>query len=723
MHGLLIINLYGIQYFMDKNNWLNHFKLYFICTLVAVFSQVVHAIAPIANDLKLSAIANLSKVALKNDQWLSVLPVIGDKNQYFIATEAGKVYQLNNNEIAQSAFFDLKLALENPSIIALTAITLDPNFSYRDRDGYHTFYTAHTEASQKTTSKLSPKNTKINLPFDAVIMRWQISSIRNTIPRLTQQHEVMRIAISGQQENIQQLSFNPYLAPWHNDFGLLFIALARSDTLKNEALYDGAILRIKPEKKGLNSYTIPADNPFTNTTDIHNEIIFIAGQNTEHFDWIKNSAPSLLVQFNQPDANVLITANIGDDWRKAIPQAQIKKHLPAVSTQRKTLLYHGREQENLRGKALHLREIENNWQLQTIVLPSILSSEDKSQDVRHKLIKPNANEPTKFSLHQSHNGELLLLEHNQQRLYTIKVPEIISSKTTITDNALSTSNNNGAFTLMFLLSLIVAGYFWYSKKNSVKEQSYLHEQWAKFELDKTKKSLSLYKRHAKTAELSLNLSTITRSEVLLNDEVISTISADSTPTFSNDLEDQVLTVFAKEHRFKMVNEKQRSIQLCLTDDQQNRYLFCLYFRVDDTRHTKLKYNKVIDNVIDWQWLFARHINPDKTTKRTIKVKIPREKPTNSVAISSTPAQELRAKIFEDDSTPAKHSLDISLDSSAEDDPVMNTNSQNSEAEASNIDTKLVFALDKLVMMKKQGYLNEREFTIAKTKILKNLANK
>jgi hypothetical protein len=29
-------------------------------------------------------------VALKNDQWLSVLPVIGDKNQYFIATKAGE---------------------------------------------------------------------------------------------------------------------------------------------------------------------------------------------------------------------------------------------------------------------------------------------------------------------------------------------------------------------------------------------------------------------------------------------------------------------------------------------------------------------------------------------------------------------------------------------------------------------------------------------------------
>lgn len=707
---------------MEKNNGINHFKLYFIGTLLAIFSQVLHAVEPTANDLELSTIANLSKAALKNDQWHSVLPVIGEKNQYFIATKAGKIYQLNNNEIAQSAFFDLKLALKKPSIIALSAITLDPNFSYRDRDGYHTFYTAHTEASQKATAKLNPKNTKINLAYDAVIMRWQISSVRNATPKIIQQHEVMRIAIFQPQEHIQQLSFNPYLAPWHNDFSLLFIALARSDALKNEALYDGAILRIKPEKQGLKRYTIPADNPFINTADIRNEIVFIAGQKTEHFDWIKNSAPSLLVQFNQPDANVLITANLGDDWRKTIPQAQIKKHLPPTSTQRKTLLYHGREQENLRGKALHLSEIANHWQLQAIVLPSALSSEDKSQDIRHKLIKPNADEPAQFSLHQSHTDELLLLEHNQQRLYSIKVPKIAANKATITDSPLSTSNNNSIFALMFLLVFIVTGYFWYVRKNTIKKQSSLYEQWAKFEFDKTKQSLSLYKRHAKTAELTINLSTITRSELLLNHKAISVISADSTPAFSNDLEDKVLTAFAKEHRFKMVDQKQRTIQLCLTDAQQNRYLFCLYFRVDDMRHTKLKYSKVIDNVIDWQWLFAQYINPGKTTKRAIKVKLPREKPATDVVIQSTFAQKLRAEIFDDDSTPAKHSLNISLDNTAKDGLVVNTNSQNSETNASNIDTKLVSALDKLVIMKKQGYLNESEFTIAKTKILKNLAN-
>jgi hypothetical protein len=116
----------------------------------------------------------------------------------------------------------------------------------------------------------------------------------------------------------------------------------------------------------------------------------------------------------------------------------------------------------------------------------------------------------------------LLLEHNQQRLYTIKVPKIVNSKTAITDNALSTSNNSSAFALMFLLSFIVAGYFWYSKKNTIKKQRDLHEQWAKIEFDKTKKLLFLYKRHTKTAELTLNLSAITRSDVLLNDEVIST---------------------------------------------------------------------------------------------------------------------------------------------------------------------------------------------------------
>ena len=704
--------------FMDKSNWFHHFKCYFIFTLVAMLSHVSHAAAQTANDLELSAIANLDKAVLENDQWHSVLPVIGDENQYFVSTKAGKIYQLNHNEISQSAFFDLKLALKNPGIIALTAITLDPNFHYRDRDGYHTFYTAHTEASKKTKAKLTPQNSEIIAPFDAVIMRWQITGLQSETPTLSQQHEVMRIAILQPQEHIQQLSFNPYVEPWHDNFGLLFVALARSETLKTEALYAGSILRIKPEKYGLQNYTIPVDNPFTKTADIRNEIVFIAGHKTEHFDWIKKSTYSLLVQFNQQDANVLIEAKIGDDWREAIPQAQIKKRLPAANEKHKTLLYHGRELKTLWGKALHLQETENDWHLQAIALNSNLDSENETLDTPHKLIKYNASEQAKFSLHQKHNGELLLLEHSQQRLYTINKPAKNETKTAIIEDPISSSNTNSVYAFLFFMVIILTGYFWYLRKNGVVKNSFLQQQWANFEVDVAAKTLSLYKRHAKIAKEIINISSITRSEILLNDEVISTISADASQAFSNDLENIVLTIFAKEHRLKMMDDKQRGIQIRLTDDQKNHYLFCLYFRIGNIRHTKLKYQEVINKVIDWQWLFAQYINPDVTTKRKIKVQLAREIPSPSKTKKTTTAPTTRPETLEDNSTPVTQILETSNISNTDNGLPANSTQDGS----ADIDTKLVAALDKLVIMKKQGYLSESEFNIAKTKILKNLTN-
>jgi hypothetical protein len=148
----------------------------------------------------------------------------------------------------------------------------------------------------------------------------------------------------------------------------------------------------------------------------------------------------------------------------------------------------------------------------------------------------------------------------------------------------------------------------------------LHKQWANFEVDLTTKSLSLYKRNSNVAEQVISISSITGSELLLNDEIISTITANSVQASSNDLEDEVLNFFAKEHRLKKLDEKQRNIQLCLTDDQGNRYLFCLYIRIGNIRYTKLTYQQVINKVIDWQWFFAQFICPEVTPKRKIKVK-------------------------------------------------------------------------------------------------------
>ena len=704
---------------MHKGRWFNRCKLGLVFVILTVINLTVYAKTPAVNELELSAVANLDNAILENDQWQTILPVLGDEDHYFIASRAGKVYQLHNNKVSSTAFFDLKLALKNPDIITLTAITLDPNFHYRDKDGYHTFYTAHTEKSKTSTNKLTSNNTEVNSLYDTVVVRWKVTSLQRPTPQVSLQYEVLRIAIMNIDEPIQQLSFNPYIEPWHDDFGLLFIALARNEALKSEALYAGAILRIKPEKYGLQNYTIPANNPFTKVADIQNEIIFIAGQKTQHFDWIKQSTYSLLVQYNQLDTNVLIEAKIGDDWREAIPDQQIKKRLSVVDNKHKTLLYQGRDLKSLWGKVLHLQENENDWQLHALTINSTDDDNTNTKNISHKLINHNTNGQSQFSLHQKHNGELLLLEHSQQRLYAIKKPTAALTNVIEKKDLTSSSSKPNFLWVIFYFVLILIGIIWYLRKKHTQKQSFFQHQWANFEVDMKTMSVSLYKRHNKSPEMSINISSIVCSEILLNDDIISTISADDAHAFSNELEALVLATFGNEHRIKMMNDKHRKIQLCFTDEHKQRYMICLYYRVGNIRHTKLKYQQTIDNTIDWQWLFSQFINPNATTKRKVKAK---PTPIKVVASSEnkSPAMNISSSdTFEDNSTMVGPNND---ELAAQSTDIRSTETSTNSIDITATKSSLVADLDKLVMMKKQGYLNESEFNAAKAKILQDLAN-
>ena len=110
---------------MHKGSCFNRCKLRLVFIILTVINFTVYAQTSAVNELELSAIASLDNAALDNDQWQTILPVLGDQDHYFIASRAGNIYQLHNNKVSSTAFFDLKLALQNPDIITLTAITLD----------------------------------------------------------------------------------------------------------------------------------------------------------------------------------------------------------------------------------------------------------------------------------------------------------------------------------------------------------------------------------------------------------------------------------------------------------------------------------------------------------------------------------------------------------------------------------------------------------------------
>jgi hypothetical protein len=713
---------------MDNHDWLKICKKYFTCIIFAIFCNVLSAAEPVLSELELSAIAELSSVRLGKDEWHSVVKVNGSEEEYLLATKSGKIYTLNNGQINNSALLDLTVAFNKRDIITLTAIALDPSFNYRNRKGYRTFYTAHVEVNNqdnkaKFSTKLAnlPKIDNIkNLPFDSVITRWQYNNSPEQLAKITMQHEVIRIPIPQKEDAIKQLSFSPYTEPWHEDFGLLYVLTAKSKAnfLSQNPLYAGTVLRIKPERFGLQSYTVPVNNPFIKQPEIQNEIALLIGRDVMSFNWIKNGTYSLLIQLNGLDKNQLIQAKLGDDWREKSSTPLIKAKLASTKNNSNALLYYGRELKELWGKVLQLRATDNSWQLQALTLSSEEQSQTSPSFSIYNLL--DTTKTARFSAHRSNDNELLLLDHNQQILFNIKTAKIVVNEKTKSNKVpVSTTKDDDNNNLMILIIIISLGLFtfaWYLRNNLGRKPHFLSQQWVNFDINKAKKSLTLYKRHHQTTEQVVEISSLKSSKILLNDEVISIISSDKDQAFSSAIEEQVLAAFAKEHRLKMIDEKQRKIQLHLTDNQDKEYSLCLYYRVGNIRQTKLKYSKVIDKVIDWHWLFAQYINADNTGKRRVKVKLKTEV-TNSAAKKTNSSTILTQKTDNEQQTEitkSPRSKNKNIENPKTFETINNI--------GANQDTELVFALDKLVEMKKQGYLSEEEFNTAKTKILKDLAD-
>ena len=705
---------------MDITGWFAAGKMHCFYIGLIILNLALPVIAQTSTELELSAIAEFSSVKLKQDKWHTVLPIEGVDNNYFISTESGKLYHLDNELISTPPFLDLKNTLKKANVIALTAVVLDPSFNYRDRNGYNTFYTAHVEIPKQkggvnspVTNNSSKKNNPLNeLGYEAVIMRWQLHKSLHKEISIVNQHEVIRIPIHDKTEAINQLSFNPYTESWHDDFGLLYALLAKTNTAQqsDEALYSGVILRIKPERFGLQNYTIPVSNPFIKQADIRNEIIFMAGRKIINFDWVKKSTSPLLIQLENAEKNQFVQTTLGADWRNSFPSNALLTNNFHDKSSNKTIYYRGRELKNLWGQILQLNQEENGWKLQALTLNSTSQLQTQAiEKLSYHDITP-ANSTAEFSLHKNSNNELMLLEHNQQILYQINAVETVTSKVTPSKAiALENKSNAGFIAFIIILTVLLVA-FWYFKIFSQKKQHFLHLQWSNFEVNPATESLTLFKRHNKVAEKTIKISSLKSSEILLNNKIISFIGLSAKYCFSNALEEQVQASFTKEHRIKMIDNKQRKIQLRLTDEKSNVYMFCLYFRVGNIRHTKLKYNTVINKVIDWNWLFSSVINAESTEKRKIRVKQTAEKSaslSNAKTRQAAIIKPIKSELTDNNSDAL--STGLSAETSNNDD----TTSK---------DTELVAALDKLVEMKKQGYLNESEFNAAKAKILKNLAN-
>ena len=361
------------------------------------------------------------------------------------------------------------------------------------------------------------------------------------------------------------------------------------------------------------------------------------------------------------------------------------------------------------GSILYLSKNKTNWQLaklNTTTQHSEMNNEIAALTIEllnSEELAPQSN----VSLHFDHAGEPLLLDSTKKQLLSITAVQLKTAGNNIvqTENIhaeLPSTESNSAYgkllLTLFILVLSVVFYRLRPQKNAVIAK--LRNQFARFELDDTKTTLSFYKRHQSKIDSQLLVSDIIKSEIFLNDNNISTINKDNGNSFNEQQENQVRLSFTQAHRHKLIGNDIRQVNLYITDKSTKTHVVCLYLRQGNQRLTKAKYIDTLEAVIDWSWFIASQLNPEETGSRKIKeavvnksiIKTPKKPITNSV-IAQEPEKQEPTK-----TKPTQEELhDIAVH-----------------------DSELINALDKLVNLKQQGFLTDEEFSLAKAKILSDM---
>ncbi len=337
-----------------------------ICCLLSVFVFAED------NQYQLKKLTQLGHLQNIPSQWLPLINHPNGSPQYFIANAVGQIYFFDNTEKLHSVLdLSTQHSKEAPSI-RLTAVELHPNFASQGQLGSGTFYTAHIEVLDKTsrTKRLQERSSELKLEFDAVITEWQFNSDNYQELDLNTKREIVRIAVPDNTITIKQLSFNPYIKSWHEDFGLLHIALSGEKSWQ-KPLYSGVLLRINPARFGLRNFTVPNSNPYIKESTIQDEIFMLGGQNIKQFMWPDKNRDDILLSHRFKEKSLLSMITGHDDWRASEPEDIVYQRDEPIEG---TLFYRGSNLPNLRNKLLLLTKEKQQWFIESLdIKPSINS--------------------------------------------------------------------------------------------------------------------------------------------------------------------------------------------------------------------------------------------------------------------------------------------------------------------------------------------------------------
>lgn len=689
----------------------NHFITRTFVIVVSVFTLLSFSVYSNEDSYQLTKIAPLEHQLISQPNWQQFIANPSNKQQHFIIRESGQVY-LIDDEINPEAVLDMSVFKQTgSSLFKLTAIELHPNFSLRNQVGYGTFYTAHIETINKNskTKRIQERGDDLALNFDAVITEWQFSAVNHQKVDVNTKREVFRIGVPDNLMVIKQMSFNPYVKSWNDDFGLLYVALSGASEWP-QPLYSGVILRINPAKYGLRSFTVPKSNPYLKNSQINDAIYLLGGQQIEQFIWPEKISDHILVSHQYNNKYLLSLTDGLDDWRDSAVKHILYQSDDAIHY---VLMYQGHKLPLLRSKLLLLRQTEQHWFIDSLAFN--LSDNKKIRDetkpqLEWSMTSQQLPTNSQIILSNTHDGEIFLLEKNLNILFRLTQQALVNEKVVedSDNNAIekNTSNNNFFILLLILMSLGTI-YYWF-KRNRHSVKAIVKQQFASIKLSESCQQIGLYHRHQRSTKTIINIVDIVRSEVKLNEHSISVINAQLGYGFNNDKEQSLRAIFVKEKTDKMVDDKVRQITLLLTDNQKNSYTVCLYMRKGDNRITKKYYVQVIDELIDWCWLIGSKLNADETDKRKVQSIV---LPNKKTEIKPNKQNEIALDNQATTSRPVTHKIDHVSQTRADEE---SSNAHQNHT----VNTELLNALDKLVNLQKQGFLTMDEFSKAKENLLK-----
>jgi hypothetical protein len=701
--------------------------IFFLCMLIT--SSVSSASKE--NHYILQKIAQAPQQATGKNQWLLLREQPGNSQYYYLASKQGKIYQLEQDSPDNTTLLvDLQHVFTESPLVQLTAFTLHPNFSLPDQIGFGTFYTAHIEKStnHNKTSRLEDLTITIPLDFDAILTEWQLTP--NKKINLSNQREVLRIGFPTAQSGIRQLNFNPYSKSWHENFAQLYISLSASPKLKERPLYSGAILRIHPQQKAKQSYTVPHENPYYANREIEQTLYLFGAGKIEQFIWTNKYSTKLLISHQYSVKNSLkhwlSYSNGGEDWRQHEPKEYIYQHTSAANN---LLVYRGQNAPNLRNKLLMLTQKNQQWHLNS--LPSDISQDSRDVSQQQALSSPviewQLSQPVlqakHLTLYRDNRGELLFFNEDSGAIYQLFQQDMtISSQTSKKSDSLD-------ITLLFVIMLVLLGFYIayriFIHHNSAK--SIVRREFSNLTLTKDKLSIKLFRRHQHQAEKVISLADVKQCQIMLGDLVVATINTTLGHSFNEQHEQSLREIFRVEKIEKMIDRKVRRLNLVLNTQDKGKYIVCLYFRKGSDRITKKSYYEVVDDIIDWCWFIAQAINTSQTRERPLKPKVITDDVVSAEKdyLDDTPLHAQAANI-----RPVTHLSKIStisdvIEPEKESQATLSENKKTTSANlhsADNItsvkvETELVNALEKLVKLQQQGFLTADEFELAKAQLL------